>query len=68
MEHTWDTSIARVDAAGIHFENFPDLQDAELPEWSHIRASDKPPSTRAIVAHACTALAARGTLRQELGQ
>jgi hypothetical protein len=67
-EQAWDVLLDRVDAAGVHFEDHTDLQDVELPEWSHIRAGDTPRFTRALIAHAREALAARGTPRAELGQ
>jgi hypothetical protein len=66
-ERTWDPLLARTDAAGVHFEDHPDLQDVELPEWSHIRAGDTDRFTRALIRHLRAALAARGTPRPEVG-
>ena len=65
-ERHWDELLRRADAVGIHFEDHPDLQDVEVPEWSHIRAGDTDRFTRALVAHVRAALAERGTPREEL--
>jgi hypothetical protein len=67
-ERAWDPLLARADAAGVHFEDHPDLQDVELPEWSHIRADQTDRFTRALVARIRQAFEARGTPRRELGQ
>jgi hypothetical protein len=67
-ERAWDPLLARAEAAGVHFEDYPDLQDVELPEWSHIRAGETDRFTRALVRHLRAALAARGTPRPELGR
>jgi hypothetical protein len=65
-ERHWDELLRRADAAGVHFEDHPDLRDVEIPEWSHIRAGDTDRFTRALVVHLHEALAARGTRREEL--
>jgi hypothetical protein len=36
---TWDVLLARTGAPGIHFEDYPDQQGLELPEWSHLSAA-----------------------------
>jgi hypothetical protein len=33
---TWDVLLARSGAPGIHFEDYPQLQGLEQPEWSHL--------------------------------
>jgi hypothetical protein len=33
---TWDPLLARTGVPGIHFEDYPQLQGYELPEWSHM--------------------------------
>jgi hypothetical protein len=33
---TWDVLLARSGAPGIHFEDYPELQGLEQPEWSHL--------------------------------
>jgi hypothetical protein len=38
--HTWDVLLQRTGAPGIHFEDYPQLQGYELPEWSHLTAAD----------------------------
>lgn len=38
--HTWDVLLQRSGAPGIHFEDHPQLQGYELPEWSHLTAAD----------------------------
>ncbi len=37
---TWDLLLARTRVPGIHFEDYPELQGYELPEWSHLSASE----------------------------
>jgi hypothetical protein len=37
---TWDVLLAKTNAPGIHFQDYPQLQGYDLPEWSHMtRAS-----------------------------
>ena len=33
---TWDVLLQRTGAPGIHFEDYPELQGYDLPEWSHL--------------------------------
>lgn len=33
---SWDVLLARSGAPGIHFEDYPELQGLEQPEWSHL--------------------------------
>jgi hypothetical protein len=37
---TWDVLLQRTGAPGIHFEDYPELQGLNLPEWSHLSAAD----------------------------
>lgn len=37
---TWDVLLRRTATPGIHFEDYPQLQGYELPEWSHLAAAD----------------------------
>jgi hypothetical protein len=37
---TWDVLLQRTGAPGIHFEDHPELQGLNLPEWSHLAAAD----------------------------
>ena len=46
---TWDLLLARTGAPGIHFEDYPELQGDELPEWSHLSAADAERFTAALV-------------------
>jgi hypothetical protein len=46
---TWDLLLQRTGAAGIHFEDYPEMQGYELPEWSHMSASEAERFTAAIV-------------------
>jgi hypothetical protein len=64
----WEPLLKKVDAAGVHFEDHPDMGTFELPEWSHIAAGQTAPYTRALVPHLRAALEARGTPRPELGR
>ena len=66
-ERTWDPLLQATGAAGVHFEDYADLQGFELPEWSHLRASDTSRFTRRLVQHLREALARSGSPRAELG-
>jgi hypothetical protein len=33
---TWDALLAATGAPGIHFQDYPQLQGLDLPEWSHM--------------------------------
>lgn len=55
MEHkvfprgpTWDALLAATGAPGIHFEDYPELQGLELPEWSHLTHADAERFTAAL--------------------
>ncbi len=37
---TWDALLAATGVPGIHFEDYPDLQGFDLPEWSHVSPAD----------------------------
>lgn len=45
---TWDVLLARTGAPGIHFEDYPELQGLELPEWSHLKTADAQRFTAAL--------------------
>ena len=46
---TWDVLLARTGAPGIHFEDYPELQGYNLPEWSHLSATEAQRFTEALV-------------------
>jgi hypothetical protein len=46
---TWDLLLQRTGAAGIHFEDYPQLQGYDLPEWSHLSAAEAQRFTAALV-------------------
>jgi hypothetical protein len=46
---TWDVLLQRTGAAGIHFQDYPELQGYDLPEWSHLSAADANRFTAALV-------------------
>ncbi|HEY0503219.1 MAG TPA: hypothetical protein VGD42_06955, partial [Lysobacter sp.] len=46
---TWDLLLQRTGAPGIHFEDHPQLQGYELPEWSHLSAAEANRFTAALV-------------------
>lgn len=46
---TWDVLLARTGVPGIHFEDYPDQQSLELPEWSHLAAAERPRYTEALL-------------------
>ena len=37
---TWDRLLAETRTPGIHFEDYPQLQGYDLPEWSHASAPE----------------------------
>lgn len=37
---TWEPLLARTGAPGLHFEDYPQLQGYDLPEWSHLSAAE----------------------------
>ncbi|QNP39412.1 hypothetical protein [Lysobacter solisilvae (ex Woo and Kim 2020)] len=57
---TWDVLLQRTGLPGIHFEDYPQLQGYELPEWSHLTRADAKRYTVAL-----TPLAMREFERQE---
>ncbi len=46
---TWDLLLERTGAPGIHFEDYPELQGFDPPEWSHLSAPDADRFTAALV-------------------
>ena len=45
---SWDVLLAKSGAPGIHFEDYPQLQGFELPEWSHLAYADAKKFTAAL--------------------
>ena len=45
---TWDVLLAKSGAPGIHFEDYPELQQFDLPEWSHLSHADAKRFTAAL--------------------
>jgi hypothetical protein len=45
---TWDALLAATGAPGIHFEDYPELQGYELPEWSHVTRAEGERLTAAL--------------------
>ncbi|MES2130591.1 MAG: hypothetical protein V4463_25240 [Pseudomonadota bacterium] len=37
---TWEPLLAATKAPGVHFDDYPQLQGYELPEWSHMTQAD----------------------------
>ncbi len=46
---TWDPLLERTHSPGIHFEDYPELQGYELPEWSHLAPFEAERFTAALV-------------------
>lgn len=46
---TWDALLQRTATPGIHFEDYPQLQGYDLPEWSHLSAPEADRFTAALV-------------------
>jgi len=45
---SWDMLLAKSGAPGIHFEDYPQLQGFDLPEWSHLAYADANRFTAAL--------------------
>lgn len=45
---TWDVLLEKTGARGVHFQDYPQLQGFEIPEWSHLAAHERPRLTRAL--------------------
>jgi len=45
---SWDVLLAKSGVPGIHFEDYPELQGLELPEWSHLTHADAEKFTAAL--------------------
>lgn len=46
---TWERLLAETGAFGIHFEDYPEMRDLEVPEWSHLSRDSATRFTRAVV-------------------
>ena len=46
---TWELLLKRTGVAGVHFEDYPELQGYDSPEWSHLSASEAERFTAALV-------------------
>jgi hypothetical protein len=46
---TWDRLLRETGSFGIHFEDYPDMQGLDVPEWSHLSAESATRFTRAYV-------------------
>jgi hypothetical protein len=46
---TWDRLLAETGAFGVHFEDYPAMQNLEVPEWSHLSPESATRFTRAYV-------------------
>ena len=44
---TWDRLLRETGAFGIHFEDYPDMQGLDVPEWSHLSRESAKVYTRA---------------------
>jgi len=47
-ETTWEPLLAMTGVRGIHFEDYPELQGYDLPEWSHMATHERPRFTEAL--------------------
>ena len=65
-EAVWEPIVGSVNAIGVHFEDYPELTDVRIPEWSHVSSRDKSEFTRALVGIIRDRLDEAGTPRPEL--
>lgn len=47
-DQTWDILIKKSGAIGIHFQDYPEMQGYELPEWSHMTGEEADRFTQAF--------------------
>jgi hypothetical protein len=48
-KRTWEPLLQQTGAFGIHFEDHPEMQGLEVPEWSHLSHASATRFTRAYV-------------------
>lgn len=48
-DRTWEPLLAASGAPGIHFQDHPELQGLDLPEWSHLSGADADRFTASVV-------------------
>jgi hypothetical protein len=48
-ERFWDRLVTETDSVGVSWHDYPALQGFELPEWSHLSASEATRYTKALV-------------------
>lgn len=65
-ERVWEPIVGAADAAGVHFEDHPELKEVRIPEWSHVSARDKARLTRDLVRILREAFRERGEVPPEL--
>lgn len=53
----WDRLVNDTHSLGIHFEDYPDTQGLEIPEWPHLSGDSAKQFTRAYVTVLCGKLA-----------
>ncbi|MFV2069323.1 MAG: hypothetical protein ACC645_20355 [Pirellulales bacterium] len=66
-DRIWDPIVASAEAVGIHFEDYPELSNVRVPEWSHVSSRDKGRLTRAFIRIVRDELKSAGIHRPELG-
>jgi hypothetical protein len=64
---TWDKLIARTGAPGLHFEDHAQMQGYELPEWSHMSASEAQRFTAVFAPLAEQAFASAASAKPQAG-
>ncbi|MEP6955342.1 MAG: hypothetical protein ABI883_00840, partial [Chthoniobacterales bacterium] len=47
---TWDVLLQRTGVAGIHFQDYPELQGFTPPEWSHLSGAEAEKFTKRLCA------------------
>ena len=60
-ERFWDRLVRGADAVGVAWQDHPELQGYDLPEWSHLSASEAKRFTRALAPIVDRELQARRT-------
>ena len=48
-DQTWDRLLRETGAFGIHFEDYPEMRDLDVPEWSHLSRESATRFTRDYV-------------------
>jgi hypothetical protein len=64
----WEPFLTKTQTAGVHFQDYPQLQGYNLPEWSHMAARDSAGFTRALAPLVLRVVTLQAAKRKPAGQ